>query len=440
MSFANAFRTTSNEAQNLSLPGPENITRVQLPNGIVVLSRADFNSPSVFVYGYLQCGSLFDPDEKLGLADFTASALMRGSQQHAFQEIYDLLESAGASLGIASGTHTTGFSGKALSEDLSLLLSLLAEALQTPVFPLEHVERLRAQLLTSLAIRAQDTGEMAGLTFDQIVYRGHPYQHPDDGYPETIQAIQQTDLATFHRRCFGPRGMVIVVVGGVEPARAVDQVAQALGGWQNPEQAEAPVLPALAPLEGVVRQGVSIPGKVQADLIIGAAGPPRSAPDYLAAMLGNNILGQFGMMGRIGEIVREQAGLAYYASSSLGGGPGPGAWEVSAGIDPQNISQAVDLIVQEIRRFVTQPVTADELADSQANYIGRMPISLEANSGMAYALASLERYQLGLDYYRRYAGLVRAITAEQVLEAARQYLDPERLAIVAAGPDGAAFF
>jgi zinc protease len=416
------------------LPGPEDITRLELSNGIVVLSRLDANSASVAVSGFLRVGALLDPDEKLGLADFTASALLRGTQQHDFQQIFDLLESVGASLGIGGGTHTTSFGGKALAEDLGVVLTLLAEALRQPVFPPEQIERLRAQLLTGLAIRSQDTAQMAGLAFDQIVYADHPYSRPDEGYPETIQAIRGEDLAEFHRRNYGPRGLVIAIVGGVPPEKAVEMVQETLGDWVNPQQPEAVQLPPLRPLAETSTRRVTIPGKSQADVVVGAAGPARTAPDYLAASLGNNILGQFGMMGRIGKSVREEAGLAYYAGSSLGGGLGPGPWDVSAGVDPQAIDPAIDLICQEIRRFTRQPVTEEELGDSQANYIGRLPISLESNVGIASALLSLERYQLGLDYYRRYPGLVRAVTPEQVLQAASHYLDPDRLAIAIAGP------
>jgi zinc protease len=427
-----AVNLTSDVA--LHLPGPEDITRVELSNGIVVLSRADFNSASVAVSGFLHAGALLEPDEKLGLADFTASALLRGTQQHSFQEIYDTLESVGASLGIGGGTHTTTFGAKALGEDLGVVLSLLAEALRQPLFPPEHVERLRAQLLTGLAIRAQDTSEMAGMVFDQIVYADHPYRRPDDGYPETIQAIQREDLVDFHHRNYGPRGLVIAIVGGVQPEKAVEMVQDALGGWQNPQQPGVAQLPPLKPLAETTSRRVVIPGKSQADVVIGVAGPARTAPNYLAASLGNNILGQFAMMGRIGKVVRETAGLAYYAASSLGGGQGPGPWDVAAGVDPQSVDPAIDLIRQEIRRFTREPVTEEELADSQANYIGRLPISLESNVGIASALLSLERYQLGLDYYRRYPDLVRSVTTEQVLQAARHYLDPDRLAIAVAGP------
>ena len=419
---------------SLSLPGPDDIHRRKMANDIVVLVRSNFNSPSVVVNGYIMAGSLFDQDERLGLASFTADALLRGTAQRSFHEIYDRLESAGANLHIAGGTHTTGFGSKALAEDLDLLLELLAEALRQPTFPAEQIELLRARHLTSLAIRAQDTGEMSTLTFDQIAYPEHPYSRPDDGYPDTIQAITREDLVNFHQVHYGPQGMVISVVGAIDPDQVFAKVEDLLGDWQNPNQPTPPKLPPNpTPAEPLTRK-IDIPGKFQADLVVGVIGPERRSRDFLPTTLGNNILGVFGMMGRIGESVREKAGLAYYAYSQLSGGMGPGPWYVSAGVDPQKVEQALELIRDEIERFSSQPVTADELADSQSNFIGRLPLSLESNSGMASAILNLERYNLGMDYYRRYPDLVRQVKAEEVLESARRYWDLERLAVGIAGP------
>lgn len=417
-----------------SLPGPDDITRETLPNGITVLARANFSSPSVVISGYVEGGSICDPDEKLGLADFVACALMRGTRRRDFHAIYDALESAGASLGFSASMHTVGFSGRALAEDLPLLLTLLSESLRMPTFPADQIRRLRGQLLASLAIRDQDTGDRAGMAFDALVYAGHPYSRPQDGHPRTVRAITRADLAAFHRRHFGPRGMVLAVVGAVEPQRAVDLVARALGDWSNPMQAVPPSLPPVRPLRALRRRHVRLAGKVQSDLLIGCLGPRRTDPDFLPASLGNSVLGQFGSFGRIGTVVREQAGLAYYALSSLSAGIGPGVWQVSAGVNPAHLERAIALILRELRRFVQSGVKRQELADSQANFIGRLPLSLESNAGVAGALLNIERYRLGMDYYRRYAALVRAVTPEQVLETARKYIDPERLAIVSAGP------
>lgn len=417
-----------------SFPSSKDITRVTLSNGITVLARANFNSPSVVFNGFLPAGGLFDPDEKLGLADFTASAMMRGTTTRSFQQIYDAMESVGANLGLGSGTHTTSFHGRSLVEDLDMLLNLIADILRQPSFPIDQVERLRAQMLTGLAIRAQDTNEMASLAFDQVVYAGHPYSRPEDGFTETIQSIQREDLIDFHARHFGPKGMVIAFAGAIDPVKAVEKVARVLGDWHNPDQPDPPELPPVFPLKHPVVKKVTIAGKSQADLVVGAAGPSRRNQDYLAASLGNNILGQFGMMGRIGDVVRERSGLAYYAESSLGGGVGPGPWYVSAGSDPDKVDQIIELIRQEITRFVSEPVSKEELSDSQANYIGRLPLSLESNAGVTAALINLQRYERDLDYFLHFPDLVRAVTREEILETAQRYLDPNGLGTAIAGP------
>ncbi|HLF90736.1 MAG TPA: pitrilysin family protein [Anaerolineales bacterium] len=418
-----------------SLPGPDDITRVTLPNGITLLARANFSSPSVVISGYLHAGSLYEADEKLGLANFTAAALMHGTAHHAHQELFDVLETAGASLGFDGGVHTISVSGRALSEDLDLLLDLAAECLRHPTFPPEEIERLRAQILTGLALRDQDPDSVASLTFDKLIYEHHPYSRPNEGEPHAIQAITRDDLFAFHQQSYGPRGMVLTIDGGMQPERAIEKVAQAFGDWQNPHQPETATLPELRPLSESKRQHISIPGKSQTSLVLGVAGPARKTPGYLAASMGNNILGQFGMYGRIGEVVREQAGLAYYAYSNLSGGVGPGPWLVAAGVAPEDVDEAIELIQSEITRFVADGIAEEELADTKANYIGRLPLSLESNAGVASALLNIQRHDLPLDYYWTYAERINAVTTEEVVEVARQYLDVERMGVASAGPD-----
>lgn len=417
-----------------AIPGADDITRVELGNGIVVLARENPNSKAVTLRGSLLAGGLLDPDDKLGLADFTASMLMRGTAGRDFQSIYDSLESIGASFGFNSGTHTTGFGGRSLAEDFGLLLQLGREALLTPAFPNEHVEKVRAQLLTGLSLRAQDTRDMASLLFDEMVYRDHPYARADEGHPHTISAITREDLVNFHKRNFGPRGMLLVVVGGISAAVAVEQIRAAFEDWHNPQQPAPVQLPEWQPLPARGYRRLDIAGKSQSDVIVGTGGPLRKALDYMASSLGNNILGRFGLMGRVGDSVREKAGLAYYAYSSLGGGLGPDPWIVAAGVNPANEEQATELIFKEIDRFTTELVSEEELSDSKSNYIGSMPLSLESNGGVADALMSMERFQLGLDYYRKFPNEVNAVTRQQVLEAAAQYLKPDQMAVAVAGP------
>lgn len=424
---------TTTQAVARSIPGPEDIFRKVLPNGITVLTRSNFNSASVVISGYVQVGSQLDPLEKLGLAHFTALGLMRGTQTADFQTIFDRLESAGASLGFGASVHNTSFGGRCLAEDLPLLISTLADCLIQPVFPVDHMERLKTQLLTGLAVRAQDTADMAALEFDTLLFPGHPYGRPEDGYVETVKAISQPDLVEFHREYFGAQNMVIVVVGAVNPLELFDLVEKHLGGWQHKAQHNLPQNPPIQPLTGTLTRSLEIPGKSQSDLVMGTLGPKRKAPEYLPTLLGNSILGQFGMMGRIGESVREKAGLAYYASTSVNAWIESGSWEVSAGVNPENLDRAIELVKKELARFVSEPVSFEELADNKSNFIGRMPLTLESNSGVANTILNLERFDLGLDYLQQYPQRISAITREDILDTARKYIDPERLVIVSAG-------
>lgn len=417
-----------------ALPGPDDITRVELPNGIVVLVRENFQAQSVVIAGALDSGSLLDPPELEGLASFAASMLMRGTETRDFSTIHEMLEGSGASLSISAGKHTVGFSGKSLSEDLAMLLDLLADVLRFPAFPAEHVERLRGQIVTGIRVREQDTRFMAGRAFREMIYPGgHPYSRDTRGTLESVPRITRDHLVDFHRTALGPARMLLVVVGAVDAARAVRLVTDKLGDWSTPGQRELPALPELSPMEAVRLGVVDMPGKSQSDLMLGVAGPSRFVEDWHAAELANNILGVFGMYGRIGAVVREKQGMAYYSYSQIEGGLGPGAWRVMAGVNPANIDRTVEAIRDEIRRITNDLVSPEELADNKANFIGRLPLELERNEGVAGVILMMERYGLGLDYLRRYAELINAVTTEDVLAAAQRYLDPDIYALAVAG-------
>ncbi len=417
------------------IPGPESITRYRLPNGIVVLVRENFLSPSVVMSGYLPVGALADPLKKSGMANLTAAALMRGTETRAFREIFESIESMGARLSISANTHTTSFQGKSLAEDLNVLLPLFGEVLRSPTFPVDEVARLKGQILTAFNIRDQDTGARAQMAFDEALYGDHPYSIQPDGKPETVQLLTSVEIQDFHGSHYGPDGMVISIVGAIKCDDALQLVQEVFGDWSVDGQRRQPELPTVLRPKNTSKIEVSLEGKRQSDIVLGTVGPSRFEDDYLAAVLGNNILGRFGMYGRIGDSVRENAGLAYYSYSVISGGPGPGPWQVIAGVNPVNIDKAIALILDEIRKITSRRVSSSELFENQANFIGRLPMQLESNEGVAGALLSLERYKLGMDYYQRYPDLIASITREEIFSTMKRYLDADRVTIAIAGPE-----
>mgnify|MGYP000635368912 CR=1 FL=1 len=194
-------------------------------------------------------------------------------------------------------------------------------------------------------------------------------------------------------------------------------------------------IPAVQPPASAQRREVVIAGKTQSDIVWAVPGVARTDPNYYAAMLGNLVLGQLGLMGRLGENVRDKQGLAYYATSRLDAELGAGPWFISAGVNPASIDKALGGIHEEIELLLESGITEEERSDAVAYLTGSLAISLEANSGIASMLLGIERYKLGLDYIQRYPAIIGAVTLEDIRAAARQYLHTDRYVLGIAGPE-----
>ena len=419
-----------------ALPGPENIARTVLPNGITILVRENHAAPVAVLHGSLRAGAIYERPEQAGLASFVAGMLTRGSTSYDYAAFNEAVESVGASLTISADVHTTDIGLTALAEDFDDLLALLADIVQHPTFAEEHVDRLRRMKLVRIQERDQDTGSIASQRFYAALFgSGHAYGRATGGYLDTVSALRRADLVDFHRRFYTPQGAVFAISGAVDAAQITERIASLFGGWSGPAPAQYDV-PVMALAKGL-RDVAPMPGKVQSDLIVGTYGVARHDPDFYAVRVANCILGQFGMMGRLGERVREEQGLAYYCYSLLVAENDAGAWLASAGINPEDVDDAVASILAEFGRLGETQVSAEELADSQAYLTGVLPLTLETNEGVADALLNMEWHGLGLDYLQRYSSMINSVTADDVRRVASQSLAPEKCVVVVAGPDAA---
>ncbi len=424
-----------------SIPNASNIRREALDNGLIILVYENPAVQSVNLMGSLHAGGIYEAPEQSGLSSLAAGALMTGTASRDFDAIHGALEDIGAELSLRGHRHKVGFSGKALAEDLPTLIDVANDALRNPVFPAEHIERLRGERLTWLQYSSFDTRYRAAKAMREALYPAcHPYHYSTYGSEDSISNITVADLEAFHHRHYGPRGMILVIVGAVDAEAAIELAGAAFGGWRAADQPAVLSVEAPGDRDNQQRHSITVPGKTQSDISLGIIGPARAADDFLPAQLANSILGEFGMMGRIGKSVREDKGLAYYAYSRLGGGHGPEPWTASAGVNPENVDRAITAILEEIERLATELVSDDDLADNQSYFTGRMPLRLESNEGIASHIHSMESFGLGLDFLLDYDGLIRRITRDQILAAARRYLNAKDMVIAVAGPphdDGA---
>jgi zinc protease len=413
--------------------------RATLSNGVVVLGSENRTHPSVVLRMALRAGSVLDRPETAGLATLTASGLARGTQTRTFAEINETVDSAGMSLSASAGRHLAGVSTRCLSEDLDLAIELLADIARRPVFPEVEIEQLRSQVLTGLRQADDDTGSVADRNFREQVYPvGHPYRLRSHGYLDTVARLRSADLAAFHHGHYGPAGAHCVVVGDVDFDDVVARLEQALGDWRGEGDSPAPLDDVSVPLPASPEPGqreVALAGKTQSDLVLGRPAIRRSDPDYYALRMANLIFGRLGMMGRLGETVREAKGLAYSVYSELDANVGAGPWAVRAGVNPTNVDAALQGIKEELERLLDGGVTADELERGQRYSTGTLVLQLETNDGVAGVIQDIEFFGLGLDYVERYPQIVNGLTLETVNAAARRHIPRfEDTVRVIAGP------
>jgi len=409
-------------------------TRVVLPNGIVLVVQENHTVPAVAISGMLRAGSIYDPPGKAGLANLVAAGTARGTTTRTFQQMAEELEFVAATVGLSGGIQVAQISGQCLAGDLDLTVGILADQLRHATFPAEEVNRLLAQAQVGLQEAEADTDEVAERDFYATLYpEGHPLHYVSQGNLATVRTITRQDMVDFYQRYYRPDGLILVVVGDVQPAEVQRIVEKHLGDWQAQGKAPAITLPA-PPLparpQAVLRE---VPGKTQASIILGASGLSRRSPDYPAALLANYILGGGGFASRLTATIRDEQGLAYSVGSTFRALYEDGPWLLYMGVNPANADKAVKSALEGMRGMQQAAPGAKEMQLWKDYAAGSLALRLETNEGVAANLADAEFYGLGLDYPYRLPGLIAAVTPEQVLAASRTYFHPDDYVLVKVG-------
>ena len=408
--------------------------RTVLPNGLVVLAKEATITPAVTINLALRAGSVGNPAGAPGTAFFTSRVIDRGTVHHSAAEIADALDGRGISVTVNVTRHVLTVACTCLTEDFDAVLALVGEMATAPSFPEREVETRRGEIVT--AIR-QDDDNPAVVAMERLMTLlypdGHPYGRPAKGTLASVARIGRADLAAFHRAWFAPGRASLAVVGDVAPARVADVAARVFEGWRADVR---PDVPLAVPAPATSRRRVVVPmmNKAQADIAYGFTTIARRDPAYYAYWVMNNVLGQYALGGRLGESIREKQGMAYYVFSAFDPNVVAGPLLVRAGVNPANVDRAVASIDREIDAMAASGATPREIAESKQYLIGALPRTLETAGGIATFLQMAEYFGLGLDYDVRLPDLLRAVTAEQVHDAARRALAADRAALVIAGP------
>jgi zinc protease len=408
--------------------------RQTLPNGVVIIAQENHTTSAVSLIAAMYAGGYDDAANREGTAALLARVLDRGTASRTADQIADDLDGRGASVTVSAGRHQIAVSAACLADDFAPVLAIVADTLAQPVFPDRDVATRRAELITTIRQEEDDPASMAVNRLVREIYGPHPYARMVRGTVESVEAITRDDLVRFHQQRFTSSSLVVVVVGSLPVEAMIAAVSAALGGWSPTVALPARQVPDADPATTRRQVDIPMPDKSQSDVAYGFLGIRRSDAGYMAASVMNNALGQYALGGRLGDSIRERQGMAYYVFSSLDAGLGPGVVTVRAGVSADNVARTIASIDHEISLVLGEGFTEKEIAESKQYLVGSLPRQLETNGGIASFLLNAELFGLGLDYDRRLPALIRDVTRDAAIEAARRLLDPARATVVVAGP------
>jgi zinc protease len=401
-----------------------------LSNGLQIVVVQHHEQPVVTLRLLVRAGAASDPEKRQGTAVLTAALLDQGTTTRSAAQIADTIDTVGGGLGTGAGTDLSYANVLVMKDSLGLGFELLNDVARNPAFKLEELERQRQQAVSGLKVSFEDPDYVAGLVFDRLVYGFHPYGLPNNGTPESLQAITVEDLQAFHRAHYAPNNAILAVVGDVTPAEAFAGAERVLGNW--PRRTIVPV-PQATPPEPTRRVLViNKPDAVQTELRVGHLAIPRKHPDYLAFDLAMKILGGEGA-NRLHRVLRSERGLTYGASAEYQALQQAGDFAADTDTRSDATAEALRLIVEEITKLQRDRVSPRELADAQAYLAGSFPLTLETPDAIAAQVLNALFYGLPLSDIENYRELVNKITPDDIQRVAQLYMKPDRLSVVLVG-------
>ncbi len=362
-------------------------------------------------------------------AALLAGSLLAGTQERSQLQIARDLQALGAELYASSDADRLMVSGVTLATELPALLELLAEVLTGAAYPTREVSVERDRLAERVAMtRAQPAGAVR-IALDRRLFGSHPYgrETPD---PDDVHAVGPAAVRRLHRDRVGPEGSLLVLVGDLAPARALDRVEATLGAWAGPPgRPGPPPLPAIEPGPTLV---VDRPGAVQSSIRVAGPALPRADPGYPALQLANLIYGG-SFSSRLTTNIREDKGYTYTPISRIDHGTAGSVLVVQADVETGVTAPALLEIGYELGRIASLPVTEDELENACQYAIGTLALSVATQAGLASTLAVLAGVGLDAAWLAEHPKRLAAVTVDDVGAESTRWLPPAGMVAVVLG-------
>jgi len=405
--------------------------RAVLSNGMIVFFKEDHSLPTLEVSALIRTGSLYDPPDKAGLASLTGTVMRSGGTQNVpADDLDERLAFLGATISTSIGRTSGDADLFVLAKDAVEGLKLFADVLMRPAFAEKKLELARNQALAAVRNRNDNPRGVLGREFDQLLYGDHPLVREDT--MESVTGLTRQDLVDFHQQYFAPNNVILAAAGDFTKEEMLKLLEQAFAGWAARE-INHPEVPAVVPTN---RPGVFMIQKEinQGYINVGHFGVQDTHPDRFAIDVMNFILGGGSFTSRITTKVRSDEGLAYNTGSRFDYQHDfPGTFYGYVQTKSSTVRYAIGLIADEFRRIREEPVSDREMETAKSFYLDSFPDRFSSARASMQSLARLEYDGFPADYYDTFRDKFNAVTKEDVLRVAMQYIKPDELSVVIVG-------
>ena len=388
--------------------------------------------PIVDIQIIFDAGSSRD-GKKAGLAGLTNSLLDEGAGGLTADQISQGFDNLGANYGASAGYDSASISLRSLSDPALLepALENLARVLIKPDFPEDALARQKNRALIGIRSKQQSPGALASDAFFAEVFKGHPYAVPSSGTEESISAMVRNDVVDFHKNYYVTKNTTIAIVGDLTKAQAkamVEKLLKELPTGEKPQQ-----IPAVQVLEKAATIQIDYPS-TQTHILLGQTGIKRGDADYFPLYVGNHVLGGGGMVSRLFVEIREKRGLSYSANSYFSPMRENGPFTASLQTRTDQTEEALSVLREHLKIFIDNGPTEAELEASKKNITGGFPLRLASNSKIIAYIGMIGFYGLPKDYLETFNANVNAVTVDQIKDAFKRRLSPDKFVTVMVGP------
>ena len=405
-----------------------------LDNGLRVLCAPMASARSASVSVYVGAGSQYEPDELAGVSHLVEHCVFKGSELHpSAADISTAVEGVGGYINAGTDRELTVYYAKVPGPDWETAVDVIVDMVSRPKLQRDELEKERLVILEELAQVEDSPYQLVAELLSEILWRGTPLGRDIAGTPESVKSIPYEDTVTYWNSQYSPGNALVSVAGEIDPDAVLSRVSELTAGWSPSEADDRRPAPLSDDGE---RVAIRIKDTEQAQISIGlpamsSTHPDRHALGLLTAMLGD------GMSSRLFLKIREELGLVYDIQASLALLRDSGVMQVSMGVDPENVEQALAATMGELSRL-RDGVSEEELQRSRRLAAGRMLMGMEDTRAVSAWNGSQALLHDEVHSVDEVNARYQAVTAEDVERLANQYLREDELRLAVVGPSGEA--